>query len=40
MLKDATSHGLYDRVWPPHTIERRGGRLTNSAASPSHGPGV
>ena len=27
VLKDATSHGLYDRVWPPHTIERRGGRL-------------
>ena len=25
MLKDTTSHGLYDRVWPPHTIERRGG---------------
>ena len=25
MLKDTTSHGLCDRVRPPHTIERRGG---------------
>ena len=29
MLKDTTSHGLCDRVWPPHTFEwpgRGGGR--------------
>jgi len=25
VLEDTSSHGLYDRVWPPHTIERRGG---------------
>ena len=25
MLKDTTRHGLCDRVWPPHIIERRGG---------------
>ena len=25
MLRDTTSRGLYVRVWPPHTSERRGG---------------
>ena len=25
MLRDPTSRGLYVRVWPPHTSERRGG---------------
>ena len=24
MLRDTTSRGLYVRVWPPHTSERRG----------------
>jgi len=23
--KDTARHGLCDQVWPPHTIERRGG---------------
>ena len=25
VLRDTTSRGLYVRVWPPHTSERRGG---------------
>jgi len=25
VLRDPTSRGLYVRVWPPHTSERRGG---------------
>ena len=25
MLRDTISRGLYVRVWPPHTSERRGG---------------
>jgi hypothetical protein len=25
VLRDTTSRGLYVRVWPPHTRERRGG---------------
>ena len=25
MLRDTTSRGLFVRVWPPHTSERRGG---------------
>jgi len=25
VLRDPTSRGLYARVWPPHTSERRGG---------------
>ena len=25
MRRDTTSRGLYVRVWPPHTSERRGG---------------
>jgi hypothetical protein len=26
VLRDTTSRGLYVRVWPPHTSERRGER--------------
>jgi hypothetical protein len=25
VLKDTTSHGLYERVWSPYTSDRRGG---------------
>ena len=25
VLRDTTSRGLYVRVWPPHTSDRRGG---------------
>ena len=34
MLRDTTSRGLYVRVWPPHTSERRGGGGVSIASLP------
>ena len=40
VLRDTTSRGLYVRVWPPHTSERRGGGGGCEQGGWRRGPGV
>ena len=40
MLKDTASCSLCDRVWPPHTIERRGGGVVVQLNPPNNKCGL